>query len=322
MNLDSPILAPLWSGSFSFSKCHAELKAPFDPNIPYIMDGEEFSKFARLWTRGYDVYTPSRSIVGHDTQGTMLSKAPKLTNNDKVVAQKSWMDQGMDEEYMIDAFQMSLRRLYTLLGNKGGDRDAEAVAALTQYGLGNRRTLDQLIAFTGIDLRKGVVVADRCKPLQWVPFVPDSNPDISDGDLWGMDGEKRRKGAGIPLTDGAIVIYSSPIATLVEADAIANNIGSVGGNNLRASTNSLSSDSRTLKFVHRAEGELWWIFQHVDSAVEGFIAFVDSKLGEGKGHGYRVMKLILLAAPIFVVVLSVAMWLVSGGSTDSFIKDI
>lgn len=120
MNLDTPILAPFWSGSFSFSKCHAEIKTPFDPNIPYIMDGEEFSKFARLWTRGYDVYTPSRSIVGHDTEETMLAKAPKLTNNDKVVQQKSWMDQGMDEEYMIDAFQMSLRRLYTLLGNKGG----------------------------------------------------------------------------------------------------------------------------------------------------------------------------------------------------------
>lgn len=144
-----------------------------------------------------------------------------------------------------------------------------------------------------------------------------------------MDGEKRKRGAGVPLQDGTIVIYSS-------SRGLSEGSVEVGGedvgskNNLRANSNealsssssSLSSDSQTLKFVHRAEGELWWIFQHVDSAVEDFIFFVDGKLGEGKGHGYRVMKLLLLVAPIFMVVVSVAMWLVSGGSTDSFVKDI
>lgn len=31
-----------------------------------IFDGEEFSKMARLWTHGYDVYTPKRSYIVHD----------------------------------------------------------------------------------------------------------------------------------------------------------------------------------------------------------------------------------------------------------------
>lgn len=31
-----------------------------------IFDGEEFSKMLRLWTNGYDVYTPSRGYIGHD----------------------------------------------------------------------------------------------------------------------------------------------------------------------------------------------------------------------------------------------------------------
>jgi len=66
INLESPILAPLWSAGFSFSKCHAEVKVPNDPSLPMIFEGEEFSKFARLWTRGYDVYTPSRTLIGHD----------------------------------------------------------------------------------------------------------------------------------------------------------------------------------------------------------------------------------------------------------------
>lgn len=44
--------------SSTFSKCHAHRKTPYDPNLPHVFDGDEFAKYARLWTRGYDVYTP------------------------------------------------------------------------------------------------------------------------------------------------------------------------------------------------------------------------------------------------------------------------
>lgn len=71
MDLEKPILAPLWSAGFSFSKCHAEKKTPPDPNFLFIFDGEEFTKFARLWTRGYDVYTPNRIVVAHDYAGKL-----------------------------------------------------------------------------------------------------------------------------------------------------------------------------------------------------------------------------------------------------------
>ena len=47
--LSRPIIAPLWSGGFSFSKCHAERKVPSDPHLHQIFDGEEFSKYARYF---------------------------------------------------------------------------------------------------------------------------------------------------------------------------------------------------------------------------------------------------------------------------------
>ena len=62
MNLALPLLAPLWSASFSFSKCHALRKAPYDPNLPHIFDGDEFARFARLWTRGT---LPSSPTIAH-----------------------------------------------------------------------------------------------------------------------------------------------------------------------------------------------------------------------------------------------------------------
>lgn len=47
VHLPHPILAPLYSSGFSFSKCHAEHKVPNDPNLQLMFDGDEFIKFAR-----------------------------------------------------------------------------------------------------------------------------------------------------------------------------------------------------------------------------------------------------------------------------------
>jgi hypothetical protein len=32
-------------------QCHADRKVPYDPHLPSLFDGEEYSKYARLWTR-------------------------------------------------------------------------------------------------------------------------------------------------------------------------------------------------------------------------------------------------------------------------------
>jgi hypothetical protein len=43
----------------------------------------------------------------------------------------------------------------------GGDKDAESIATLTKFGLGQKRSLDQLIEFTGMDFRTATVYGDR-----------------------------------------------------------------------------------------------------------------------------------------------------------------
>ena len=52
-NLKKPLLSHAWSAGFSFSKCHLEESAPYDPFTEYTMGVEQFSRFARFWTRGY-----------------------------------------------------------------------------------------------------------------------------------------------------------------------------------------------------------------------------------------------------------------------------
>lgn len=302
-DLARPLLAPLWSGAFSFSRCHAELKTPPDPKIEYVIDGYEFSKFARLWTRGYDVYTPTKNFVSHDRDGKMLSKAPKMGNSHEI-DQLSWMKQGMTDEWRRDAFDSSVLRLKTLLGSSGGEKTPLEVATLTQYGLGNKRSLDQLIEFTGIDTRGGAVVGDRCKQLAWVPFAADADPNVVEGDVWGMAPEKLRKGDGsVPLMGGEIEIYKH-----AESAGPASVSGSGAADHfLRRGTEQTKPASMP------PAGELWWMLQFVDAGVEAIIWHVDERLG---GRGLLAVQLILLSAPVFFAVVFFACYMVFGSRAE------
>ena len=72
----------------------------------------------------------------------------------------------MSIDYKRQMFDESVHRISTLLGTPDGRQDLEAVASLTQYGLGTKRNLDQLIAFTGINLREKGMLPDAYKRCQ------------------------------------------------------------------------------------------------------------------------------------------------------------
>ena len=156
MNLDKPILSPFWSSSFSFGKCHAEKKVPYDPNYLYLSIGDEFSKYARLWTRGYDVYTPNKVLVAHDDSNQM-GTADGVNTAD----QHAWVRSGMKDTYRWQMYEVAINRMKTLLGTTVVGKDTSRISALTHFGLGMARTLDQLIEFTGIDTRRKIVFGDR-----------------------------------------------------------------------------------------------------------------------------------------------------------------
>ncbi|KAL7531450.1 hypothetical protein ACHAXR_004056 [Thalassiosira sp. AJA248-18] len=161
-NLPRPKLTnAVWGAGLSFSKCHAELKVPVDPHTPGIFDGEEFNRAARFWTYGYDVYTPHRVYVLHDYPGSQ--------HNPKTMG---WGHGKFEQTDLKNAYY----RLNTILDIPGGERDYDKRLRLkrSKYGLGDRRSLDDLIEFSGIDLRHKKATIDgknRCGNLQWVPFI-------------------------------------------------------------------------------------------------------------------------------------------------------
>lgn len=149
-NLKYPIIAPLWAAGLSFSRCHAEKRVPNDPHLKHVFNGEEFSRGSRLWTNGYDFYSPTRAYIGTYYQQEKGSKGSWRVNHGEL--------------------QVSNRRMATLLMFPNSDQSDEAVNALGFYGLGSVRTFEQYVNFSGVNtmLRK-VDMGDKCIR-KWVAF--------------------------------------------------------------------------------------------------------------------------------------------------------
>ena len=79
--------------------------------------------------------------------------------------------------------EQSVYRLQTLFGMPEGalDRVEQLAMHQSKYGLGDRRTLDQAIAFSGVDTKNRRILSNRCGNLDFVrftehPFGPEYVP--------------------------------------------------------------------------------------------------------------------------------------------------
>lgn len=148
----------VWGAGLSFSKCHAEKKTPYDPFTPGIFDGEEFNKAIRLWTYGYDIYSPHRVYIVHDYH--------KSQGNPK---HSSWSGKIIPKELVLEG----VLRLRTLSLLPDGYSDPAKIIALrrSKYGLGDRRSPEQAIRFSGFALNNRTMLGNRCGNLDHVPFT-------------------------------------------------------------------------------------------------------------------------------------------------------
>ena len=62
---DAPRFAPYIAAGYFVAHSSFLSEVPFDPFLPWIFMGEEIIMSARMWTSGYDIYSPRTSVVGH-----------------------------------------------------------------------------------------------------------------------------------------------------------------------------------------------------------------------------------------------------------------
>jgi hypothetical protein len=60
-----PRYAPFVAAGFFFGPAQFLHEVPFDPFLPWIFMGEEISMSARLWTSGYDIFSPTINVLNH-----------------------------------------------------------------------------------------------------------------------------------------------------------------------------------------------------------------------------------------------------------------
>eukprot|EP01084_Bolivina_argentea_P008799 16454_1 len=142
-NTGEPILTAYFAAGFSFQKGHRLINVPYDPYSAYLFDGEEMSMAVRMWTHGYDFYTPNIDIVYH-----------LYSPNDAKIRPVFWEFQwnikwkiARDSEYRIN-YILNLHRKFhpNVPLNKYDLRE------IHKYGIGNKRNVDDFWNFTRIDL--------------------------------------------------------------------------------------------------------------------------------------------------------------------------
>lgn len=171
-----PKLGTSWAAGFSFGKCHHLTAVPYDPQMKYIFDGEEFTMAARLWTRGYDFYTPDFSLIGHDYNKVESGPSPH-----------GWYKNLAKAQHVKEA---SKARMRTILGIKG-QHDPDIEAEIGPYGLGTKRTIKQFEEYVGVNLSTLTHTGSRCGTLDWVPFI-DGPPLGEENNLVGPYWNQRK----------------------------------------------------------------------------------------------------------------------------------
>lgn len=123
------------SGGLVFTRGSTITEVPYDPYVYFI--GEEISMSVRYWTHGYDLFTPTRTLVFH------LYAEPESGKNLHWKDHPDWHDNY--ESY-------SRQRVLHLL-NIENTGNPNALREMGRYDLGHVRTLAEYEAYAGIDLR-------------------------------------------------------------------------------------------------------------------------------------------------------------------------
>ncbi|KDO28062.1 hypothetical protein SPRG_20220 [Saprolegnia parasitica CBS 223.65] len=156
----SPRLIAQFAGGFNFGPAAHAVWVRNDPYTPYLFHGEEYSMAARLFTHGYDLYAPRVDIVYH------------WYEHRHVIWERDW-----DTRYFVQ--QASKRRVRAMLGLPITTFEDVDRTELSRFGLGQERTMDQFIAFSGIDplaefIKGETRQFDNCKLLTRVPTLSET----------------------------------------------------------------------------------------------------------------------------------------------------
>jgi len=158
-NPPKPLPGAFVAAGFIFAPGRIIEEVPYDPH--YYFDEEELCLSARLWTHGWDIFSPSGVFAYHYYLDSKNRKERSLHWDDH-------SDWGKRK-------QASARRYLRLFGMPAPE--GEPQPEMETYGLGTARSLEQYSAFSGIDF-KHAVVTRRAIQCGFIPGLTRYRPPI------------------------------------------------------------------------------------------------------------------------------------------------
>eukprot|EP00760_Papus_ankaliazontas_P024992 PhM_4_TR244/c0_g1_i1/m.12367 len=146
-----PRLQPFSAAGMLFADAKLIKEVPFDPHLPFLFDGEEFLYTVRMWTHGWDIYSPSENVMYHYYY---RAKSPKVwsENNNWYHHQRRSVER---VQYMLGSFRENTNERIV-----PENTTAEHITVeLDKYGLGKDRTMEEYWKFSLADPVKRTVTS-------------------------------------------------------------------------------------------------------------------------------------------------------------------
>lgn len=147
-----PLNAAFLVANFVFSRAEIIREVPYDPYLYF--EEEEITYAARLYTHGWDIFSPTRQFLYH------YYNDPNAEGGS--VRNLHWRDMHQEQDHKAKIRFLkdrALRRFNHLTGYRDSS-DPEVLKELDIYGWGTVRTLDEFEAYSGVDF-KHKVATDR-----------------------------------------------------------------------------------------------------------------------------------------------------------------
>lgn len=159
----APVPTLFLSMNFAFARAEAFVRdAPPDPHAPFLHLGEELSVGARLWTRGWNLFSPSKAPVRHCYNGGTRVMWMEDRRRGKMLYENTKLRWGAQDEWEGREFLncVSRRRVAQLVGAPDANSATagdEPVEFTKTYGLGDARSIDAFAAHVGIDFKSKTI---------------------------------------------------------------------------------------------------------------------------------------------------------------------
>ncbi|HYC64515.1 MAG TPA: GlcNAc-transferase family protein, partial [Reyranellaceae bacterium] len=165
-------------------------EVPYDPYIYFT--GEEITLAARLWTHGWDLFTPNRCTVYHE-----YSERPNK--------RRHWHDHKLWNELS----ERAAARVRHIMGTEVSG-DAEALRDVEKYSLGGKRTREAYEAFSGVDFRRKLIGGKTQEELESMLAPQERSKRIAArfSEIWRSNGwncAETRSGSGATLAQTEVL---------------------------------------------------------------------------------------------------------------------